>query len=203
MRARAGRPSTPRLSLEQIERAALELIDETGDLQMTALAERLHVAPSSLYNHVSGLNGVLELIRRGMTKKVQMPVAREDWRESVRSLLVTLTELYSAHPNALPMLFRNRIESVEVLSIYDEFMNGLLDAGFSDESLMSIVMLVDGLAMGLATGLQEPVLTTEQSVELPALSRSIAGGGYDRERALALSIDVVVGGLEAMLRARD
>ncbi|MFT4279716.1 TetR/AcrR family transcriptional regulator [Microbacterium sp.] len=199
MASKLGRPSKPRLTLDQIERTALELIDETGDLQMVALAERLKVAPSSLYNHVAGLNGVIELIRRGMSHKVPSPVARDDWRESVRSLLTALTGLYSAHPNALPLLFRNRIESVEVLRIYDDFIAGLIRAGFSDDSLMSIVMLVDGLALGLATGLQQPVLSEEETEALPSLAHTLDRAGYDRTRALALSLEVVIAGLEAKL----
>jgi AcrR family transcriptional regulator len=183
----------------QIEQAALDLIDETGDLQMVALADRLGVAPSSLYNHVSGLSGVIELIRKGMGKLPE-PIARDDWRESVRSLLAALTRAYFAHPNALPILFRNRIESVEVLRIYDEFLAGLVRAGFSDESLMSIIMLVDGLAMGLATGLQEPQLTDEQAAVLPTLARTLERSGYSPERALELSLDVVIDGLEARLQ---
>ena len=49
-----GRPRTPLLSADRIADAALELVNTTGGFTMPALAARLGVRPSSLYNHVAG-----------------------------------------------------------------------------------------------------------------------------------------------------
>ena len=49
-----ARPSTPKLSPGSIAKAALKLVDGSGEFTIPQLAAALKVRPSSLYNHVGG-----------------------------------------------------------------------------------------------------------------------------------------------------
>ncbi|MEO5665154.1 MAG: TetR/AcrR family transcriptional regulator, partial [Nocardioides sp.] len=60
---RVGRPSRPVLDRQRIAEAALTLIDETGDFTLPELARRLGVQTPSIYHHVEGRSGVVELLR--------------------------------------------------------------------------------------------------------------------------------------------
>ena len=58
-----GRPLLPLISVEALTTAALELVDEGGDFSFPKLAKKIGVSQSSIYNHVSGRDEILELLR--------------------------------------------------------------------------------------------------------------------------------------------
>lgn len=59
---RAGRPSSTVLSTSKIVRSARRLLADQGNFTMSALAQKLGVAPSSLYNHFQSRDEVLGAI---------------------------------------------------------------------------------------------------------------------------------------------
>ena len=84
-----GRPRTPLLSADRIADAALELVNTTGGFTMPALAARLGVRPSSLYNHVAGRDAIVELLRERAMSEVELPSVDPDepprpWRNATR-----------------------------------------------------------------------------------------------------------------------
>ena len=56
------RPRTPLLSTDRIADAAMELVDDGAPFGVNAIARRLGVTPSSLYNHVRGRDEIVELM---------------------------------------------------------------------------------------------------------------------------------------------
>ena len=60
---RSGRPRTALLDRDRIGAAALALVDQTGDFTLPELAQQLGVRTASLYHHVDGRAGVIELLR--------------------------------------------------------------------------------------------------------------------------------------------
>ncbi|MYW17301.1 TetR family transcriptional regulator, partial [Streptomyces sp. SID2955] len=58
-----GRPRTPLLDRERITTTALRLVDETGDFSVPQIARRLGVQTGSVYHHVDGRDGIVELLR--------------------------------------------------------------------------------------------------------------------------------------------
>ena len=68
-----GRPATPKLSVEKIAAAALDLVDAQGEFTMGEIAAALSVRPSSLYNHVAGKVEVIEAIRALIFKEEPPP----------------------------------------------------------------------------------------------------------------------------------
>ena len=72
-----ARPSAPILSAENIAKAALALMDATGEFTISAVAERLGVRPSSLYKHVSGRHDIVEGIRALAMSEVALALDAE------------------------------------------------------------------------------------------------------------------------------
>ena len=68
-----GRPPTPLLSTDRITAAAMDLVAATGGFTMPELARKLQVSPSSLYNHVTGRDQIVELLRERAMSEVQLP----------------------------------------------------------------------------------------------------------------------------------
>ena len=76
------RPRTPILSVDRIADAAIELVDEGAGFGVNALARRLGVTASSLYNHISGRDEIIELMRARLATQ-SIPDVPEDagWHE--------------------------------------------------------------------------------------------------------------------------
>ena len=68
-----GRPLLPLISVEALTTAALELVDESGDFSFPKLAKKIGVSQSSIYNHVSGRDEILELLRHRIITEVPYP----------------------------------------------------------------------------------------------------------------------------------
>ena len=64
-----ARPKVPLLSADRIADAALELVDSGELFGVNALARRLGVTPSSLYNHVRGRDEIVELMRGRLAER--------------------------------------------------------------------------------------------------------------------------------------
>ncbi|NEE53825.1 helix-turn-helix transcriptional regulator, partial [Streptomyces sp. SID8455] len=65
-----GRPRTPLLDRERIGATALELIDEQGEFSVPQVARRLGVQTGSVYHHVDGRAGVVELVRERVSASI-------------------------------------------------------------------------------------------------------------------------------------
>ena len=98
-----GRPLLPLISVEALTTAALELVDESGDFSFPKLAKRIGVSQSSIYNHVSGRDEILELLRhRIITEEPYRPVDHSDWEAALRVLIRAYRDAFARHPRLAP-----------------------------------------------------------------------------------------------------
>ena len=84
-----GRPPVALLSTDRIASAAMDLVNTTGGFTIPELARRLKVSPSSLYNHVSGREQIVELLRDQAMSAVVLPEDDQDrpWTETVADIM--------------------------------------------------------------------------------------------------------------------
>ncbi|PRY14663.1 TetR/AcrR family transcriptional regulator C-terminal domain-containing protein [Kineococcus rhizosphaerae] len=203
-----ARPTTPLLSREQILRAALDLLDRTGELGLPALARDLGVSTSSLYHHVKG--GREEVIEgiRGVLSADGMPtevVPGEDWREFTRRWARQYRAAFAAHPAAVPLLTAQTVSHPATMASYEALADVLHDAGFDDEELLHAVTVLDCFVLGSALDAGAPVeVWADSGREGSRLSQAIratrAQPGDRSERAFLLGLDSLLVGLE---RLRD
>ena len=105
------------LSTGRIAEAALELVTATGGFTIPALARKLQVRPSSLYNHVAGRDDIVELLRERAMSEVQLPAddPERDWRDVVAEILRSYRRSYARYPRLIPLLTAHAVNSPHAL----------------------------------------------------------------------------------------
>lgn len=159
-RRSVGRPrkeaaqAAPVLDRAQIVGAALALIDEQGlpALTIRALAQRLGVAPSAVYWHVSSrdelLSGAVALALGG----VAQGLAGGTWRERLAALLRRFRAVLREHPQlasvvATQMTYNDAFD----LPLVDHVVEALEDARFDGPDLVDAFNVVIAALCGFAT----------------------------------------------------
>lgn len=178
-----GRPRKALLDRTRIGRTALELVDETGDFTVPEVARRLGVQTASVYHHVDGRAGVIELVRDRVAEGLdahtldQRPwgVALEAWARSYRAA-------FAAHPRAIPMLTTSPVRAPRVLQQYERVAALLLDTGFAREVVMPIITGLDNIVLGSALDMSAPeeMWVVGEGVDAPRLTLAQSATGTDR-----------------------
>jgi AcrR family transcriptional regulator len=92
-----GRPAV--LSTDKIVDAAIALIYETGDLNMSELGTRLEVDPSAVYRYFTSRSDLLSGVAHRFTEPLREPLVESgDWRRDFEDLLRRFETLYRSRP---------------------------------------------------------------------------------------------------------
>ena len=144
-----ARPHRPVLTAEIIADAAIELIDSGEPFGVNALARALGVKPPSLYNHVQGLEAIIELVRGRLADRyiVDLPV-NLPWDETIESIIRAERLMYTSHPHVVPLIATSTVTDQQAINAYDTIASSLVDAGFPDDEVLVLVQLLDAFALG-------------------------------------------------------
>ncbi|MGI5468404.1 TetR/AcrR family transcriptional regulator [Streptomyces sp. CA-132043] len=178
-----GRPRKALLDRERIGATALELVDEKGDFSVPEMARRLGVQTASVYHHVDGRAGVIELLRERVTDAIDAgtldgvpwDTALESWARSYRAA-------FAAHPRAIPMLMTSPVRAPRVLAQYESVAGLLLAAGFAPPLVLPMITGLDNIVLGSALDMSAPDTMWEVSegTEAPRLAAAQAATGTAR-----------------------
>ncbi|MET8567518.1 TetR/AcrR family transcriptional regulator C-terminal domain-containing protein [Streptomyces sp. NPDC004783] len=177
-----GRPRKALLDRGRIGRTALELVDETGDFTVPEIARRLGVQTASVYHHVDGRAGVIELLRERVVDDLDSStlderpwdVALEAWARSYRAA-------FAAHPRAISMLMTAPVRAPRVIEQYERVAGLLLDAGFAPRTVMPVITGLDNIVLGSALDMSAPeVMWVAEEDGSPRLARALAATGPSR-----------------------
>ena len=198
-----ARPSTPKLSPGSIAKAALKLVDGSGEFTIPQLAAALKVRPSSLYNHVGGKGEIVELMRGEAMSAVQVPASGEGgWRDVVRRIAVTYLDSYSRHPRLIPLLTSHTVRDRTTLRVYDALAAELAGAGFGPAERLEAITILDSFVLGSALDAAAPAVVWEADAEAsPAFREALEAGLAvpDRARRTFLAgLEILLAGLEAL-----
>jgi AcrR family transcriptional regulator len=132
------------LSRERITTAAVELLDTNGSaaLTMRRLAERLDVAPPTLYWHVKTKDDVLDLALDAIFAEVAIPDRTADWAADARTLVLRWHATMLRHPWSPGLLGRPML-GPNVLARTDFLQSALERSGLAGQAL---TMATHGLA---------------------------------------------------------
>ncbi|MFJ6415186.1 TetR/AcrR family transcriptional regulator C-terminal domain-containing protein [Paeniglutamicibacter sp. NPDC091659] len=144
-----ARPHRAVLTAEIIADAALTLIDSGEPFGVNALARALGVKPPSLYNHVQGLEAIIELVRGRLADRylVELP-ADAPWDVTVESTIRAERLMYTSHPHVVPLIATSTVTDQQAINAYDTTASALVDAGFPDSEVLVLVQLLDAFALG-------------------------------------------------------
>lgn len=203
-----ARPKVAILSRERIARAGLEIADDRGRLTMAQLAKHLGVASPSLYNHVSGLDEVLELMREAIHVEQGPKIDPSwPWQEVVRHVAYHDRNSIGQHPWLAADLMISQVTAEEPIESVVSFADVLRRAGFTSEEVYRIIGAVDLLTAGgaLDLGAPERVYPIETEQADNALGESLRVNPRGRERADAVfefAVEALITALEQRLDER-
>jgi AcrR family transcriptional regulator len=121
----------------RIAEGALALVDEDGveGLSMRKLAQRLGVAPMSLYTYFPDREAVLEAAAQLLLAEIEVPAPEDlDWRETIRRLMRSARAVGMRHPRAAPLMNRFPPRTPDALAFVEAGFRALRRAGFDDVS---------------------------------------------------------------------
>ena len=181
-----GRPPVPLLSSDRIATAAMDLVNTTGGFTIPELARSLKVSPSSLYNHVSGREQIVELLRDLAMSEVVLPTDDPDrpWTDTVADIMRSYRRSYARYPRLIPLLTTHAVNSSHAFRMYNALAATLNRAGFSAADTLRVITLMDCFALGSALDLAAPVEPWESGTEVGAeLAAALATGAAKPARA--------------------
>lgn len=200
-----GRPKTALLSRDAIAAAALALIDRNGKVTVSEVARSLGVSPPSLYNHVSGLDEIVELVRERIHVQEGPKIDPDwSWQHVVRHVAEHDRASIGEHPWTVADLMISTVTADEALGSVRTFARVLEDAGFESEDVLAIIGAVDLLTAGGALDLNAPERVYPYEAELAddAFGRALRATPKGRERAdfvFGFAIDALIAALELRL----
>lgn len=197
-----ARPKVPLLSEQRIADAAIELVDSGEGFGVNALARRLGVTPSSLYNHVDGRDGIIELMRGRLGERYLPEPPTGAWDEVVVNTLRGMRTLYAEHPAVVPLLVGKTITDDTVIGAYDALATALLEGGFPDDEVLAVVAVLDSFALGFGLDLASPDEIWQPQGETRSLGRLVADaerGTPRSDRAFELGLELLVDSLRLRL----
>ncbi|WP_329017815.1 TetR/AcrR family transcriptional regulator C-terminal domain-containing protein [Streptomyces sp. NBC_00690] len=172
-----GRPRTPLIDRERITTAALELVDAQGEFSVPQIARKLGVQTGSLYHHVEGRDGIIELMRERVAGAIDTSVLEHSpWDSALVGWARSYRAAFAAHPRVIPLLMASPIRAPRVLEGYEQAVRALLDAGFALPSVLTVITAVENVVLGSALDLAAPETMWELSDDdsTPTLARALA-----------------------------
>ncbi|MBT2449861.1 TetR/AcrR family transcriptional regulator C-terminal domain-containing protein [Streptomyces sp. ISL-43] len=179
-----ARPRTPLLDRERIGAAALQLLAEQGEFSVPQVARALGVQTGSLYHHVDGRAGVIELVRERVCAGIDGgTLAAEPWDGALEAWARSYRAAFAAYPRAIPLLMTTPVRAPAVLAQYEQAVALLLGAGFRAEQVMPLLTGLENLVLGSALDLAAPDAMWEPTPQTPLLAGALAAQGPGRAEA--------------------
>ncbi len=196
------RPRTPMLSTERIADAGMELVDEGATFGVNAIARRLGVTPSSLYNHVAGRDEIIELMRGRLGEHYMSTTLAGTWDEVVEAMLRAERRMYADHPFLVPLIVGKTITDPTVIASYDRLTTTLAAAGFPDDDVLEVVAIIDAFSIGFGLDLASPDDVWRPETPTETLGRLVEAGPRGRprsDRAFESALELLLDGLRLRL----
>lgn len=188
---------------------------------MRKLAKELGVEAMSLYNHVAHkgdlLDGMIDLV----FSEIHSPAAGGDWKAELRKRAVSTREALLRHRWAVGQMEGRTNHGPSNLKVHDAVLGCLRAAGFSIEMTIHAMSVQDAYIYGFA--LQQTDMSSQTPDDFAAEAQrqmvdyaealadypnlvEVVGGhvskvGYDYEQEFLFGLNVILDGLEHLLRS--
>lgn len=179
------------------------MIDAGKPFTIPALAERLNVSPSSLYNHVTGRAEILEIIRDRLDVNLPHAEIGTDWERVIREWGRNYRARFAEHPNLVVLLTAQTIAAPKVLEQYEAVAEMLENAGFTLNDIQMIVTTLDNFLLGSALDLAAPnEVWSQQAAKPGVLARALAAspqGTARADQAFEFGLEMIIRGLRGRI----
>ncbi|MFE7132115.1 TetR/AcrR family transcriptional regulator [Streptomyces sp. NPDC057638] len=187
-----GRPRTSLIDRERITTEALRLVDARGEFSVPAIARRLGVQTGSLYHHVDGRDGIVELMRERVCEAIDASMfATLPWDEALAAWARSYRAAFAAHPRAIPLLMAAPVRAPRVLEQYERAVVMLAGAGFAMGDTMKVIIALENLILGSALDLAAPetMWVVGDTALTPRLAEALAAEPEGRAAAFELALE--------------
>ncbi|MDA0159457.1 TetR/AcrR family transcriptional regulator [Solirubrobacter ginsenosidimutans] len=209
----------PRLDLDQIVRAAMNVADDEGlePLSMRKVAEKLGVGTMSLYTYVPGKGELLDLMFDQAVAGAN-ELGEGTWRERVERIAHENWWRCHRHPWLLEITPTRPVMGPNVVARYEHELAALDGIGLTDQEMDAVVSLVAGhveraartalrsARMAAGAAALEPRVTAGQ---FPTVVRVGAAAGeepneaYAPEHSFEFGLSCILDGVAALVQGRS
>jgi AcrR family transcriptional regulator len=198
------------LTARTIALAALDLAEVEGaeSLTMRSIASRLNRRPSSLYNHISGREDLIEHMRAIIVEDIEVDgFATEPWDVALGQWAKSYLSAFAMRPNSIRLLATTPITDPATLRMYDVVVTALVAGGWPEEQAIAVMRTVEAHVLGSALDVIAPenLLSPDAvSPDLASLRRSLDPAhfsSWSAQAAFALGIQALIDGLRSRLPA--
>lgn len=160
-----GRPTESLVSRQKIGDAALDIASEKGytALTMAALARRIGVAPSALYNHISGKDELFYLLQDAVMQLVdvapleQALEAGAGYRRALELWAMSYRDVFASHTPLIPLIAAQPIgDSPRTQEMYEVVARAMEAAGCPPEQVMGRIIAMESFIYGSAWDVNAP-----------------------------------------------
>lgn len=99
----------------------------------------------------------------------------EPWDVFVLAVLRTQRRMYADHPQLVPLLVGKTITHPAVIAAYDDLASALVDGGFPEDEVLSVIAVIDAFAIGFGLDLASPDEIWQPGEPTRTLGRLIDG----------------------------
>lgn len=145
-------PAPRKFSRDQLQTAALTLVDEHGlaALTMRNLADALGTGPMTIYNYVAGREGLEELVVEAVMSQTRWADTAASWDSQVAAIAEGMWQAVRAHPHAIPLILTRRSLDIATLTPAEALLQALSLSGRSGRDLLVAFRVVSGYVAGFA-----------------------------------------------------
>lgn len=212
-RRRVGRPKQSVLSRNLIFETGLQLMDEHGAdaAGMRAIAKRLDVRPSALYNHISGQTELVAGVRELISNRIPTDAFdRLPWHEALMEWARSYRVAFAAHPSTIALLAVVPVEGAGATTVmYDRVVQALVAAGWDESRVLVAMVALESFILGSALDSSAPddMLAPGASSDAHAFTRAYearaealaADGIRPADASFELGLRALIAGLKAEL----
>ena len=170
------------LDTDQVLAAARAVLREDGidALSLRAVARRLGVAPNTLYSHVAGKDGLLDLVLDDVLGEVALP-SEEDLRRDpwgvVRAIMLDSYDVLLAHSGLVPAyLDRQGARGVQARRLGVVTMRALVTAGLDEAAAREAMRVLIVNTVGFAAFSARPQGAGARVIGADELRRNFESG---------------------------
>lgn len=182
-----------RFTIEQLQQAALVLLDEQGPgaLTMRGLAAALGTGAMTIYNYVATREALEVLVVDAVAAGIVWPEGPfDDWRDELRAVMLAFWRAVRAHPASIPLLLTRRARSPAALRAAEALLAALARGGLRGAAQLHAFRTLMAYLMGMAQAeLAGPLALRagESADETIARFRALPAAQFPQLRAAAAS----------------